>query len=397
MIARKRRLAIVATHPIQYQAVWFRALATEPTIEVDVFFCHRATREDQADAGFGVEFEWDVPLLEGYRHRFLQNVAAQPNVSTFAGMDTPEIRDFIRNGKYDAAMVLGWHHKSLWQAIRACWASHTPVMVRSDSHLHTPRSALKSAAKWLPYRWFISRLDVCMAVGTWSEQYFRHYGAWPERIVRVPHVVDPCLFEIPARALASQRGQIRRQWGLTDDVVVAVFVGKFSPWKRPMDFVEGIRQAARGGAPIAGLMVGDGELRPACGETVRASDLPVKFTGFLNQSQIVHAYVAADLLVLPSDGRETWGLVVNEAMACGLPCIVSDQVGCGPDLVVPGRNGDLFTFGNVSELADKLTWYSTRTEVLTAMAKIAYRRAQEYSPGAAVEAVLRAMDTVART
>ena len=73
------RLAIVASHPVQYQAPWFRALAEQ--VDVHVFFCHRQSAEDQARAGFGTPFEWDVPLLDGYEHSWLQNVAAAPNSS----------------------------------------------------------------------------------------------------------------------------------------------------------------------------------------------------------------------------------------------------------------------------------------------------------------------------
>ena len=78
------------------------------------------------------------------------------------------------------------------------------------------------------------------------------------------------------------------------------------------------------------------------------------WAGFLNQSQLGEAYAIADCLVLPSDWGETWGLVVNEAMATGLPCVVSDRVGCGPDLVVPGVTGDVVPFGDVPALSAAL-------------------------------------------
>src|SRR5205807_920130 len=117
--------------------------------------------------------------------------------------------------------------------------------------------------------------------------------------------------------------------------------------KRPMDFVQAVAGAARRGSPIYGLMVGDGPLRTACEVETNQRRAPVGFTGFLNQSEIVGAYAAADYLVLPSDGGETWGLVVNEAMACGLPCIVTDKVGCGPDMIVPNRTGSVYRMGDV--------------------------------------------------
>src|SRR5205823_8781762 len=85
------------------------------------------------------------------------------------------------------------------------------------------------------------------------------------------------------------------------------------------------------------------------------SSLPVaSFAGFLNQTEVSRAYVAADVLVLPSDYNETWGLVVNEAMASGLPCIISDRCGCAPDLGEHEGNS-VFQYGNVQRLADGIT------------------------------------------
>src|SRR2546422_4161720 len=144
----RKRLAILTTHPIQHHAPWFRALAAHPDLDLEVLFCHNAPPQDQAAAGFGIEFDWNVSLINGYRHRFLKNVAAQPSVAGFAGLETPEVALIIQQRGYDAVIVNGWHYKSAWQAIRACWRTKTPVMVRSDSHLHTKRSVLKRTAKW---------------------------------------------------------------------------------------------------------------------------------------------------------------------------------------------------------------------------------------------------------
>src|SRR6266568_2226352 len=103
------RLAILTTHPIQYQSPWFRALATQPEIDLEVWFCHDASSAEQARAGFSVEFDWDVSLLDGYRHRFLKNVAAKARVSTFRGLDTPEVAEIIKRERFDAVIINGWH------------------------------------------------------------------------------------------------------------------------------------------------------------------------------------------------------------------------------------------------------------------------------------------------
>jgi glycosyltransferase involved in cell wall biosynthesis len=121
----------------------------------------------------------------------------------------------------------------------------------------------------------------------------------------------------------------------------------------------------------------------------------VTFAGFVNQTEIVRAYVAADCLVLPSDTGETWGLVVNEAMASGLPAIVSDEVGCGPDLVTEDVTGSIFPMGDVDALADRLTRFAGDPAGLRGMgARARERVSSQYSVERAVAGTLAAIDAI---
>jgi glycosyltransferase involved in cell wall biosynthesis len=389
---RPIRLAVVTTHPIQYQAPWFRALAARPGIDLKVFFGHQATAREQADAGFGLEFEWDVSLLDGYQHCFMRNVATKPSLHSFGGIDNPDIKTIISQERFDAVIINGWHYKSAWQTMRACWKTRTPVMARSDSTLRTERGLARKATKLPLYRWFVPKLDACLPVGTWSRDYFLHYGARPDRIFVVPHVVDPDAFTRNTREQVPVR-ELRRQWQLDEDATVFLFAGKFVPNKRPLDFVKAISAAHDRGAQLMGLMVGDGPLRQACEEEVRTSEAPVRFAGFVNQSLMPQAYAAADVLVLPS-GDETWGMVVNEAMAGGKPCLVSDRVGCGPDLIVAGETGEIFRAGDVEHLTSLLEAYSTRRDRLMEMSAGIQRKVNGCSMDAAIEGVVRAIDSV---
>ena len=381
----------MSTHPIQYHSAWFRAMASRPGLDIHVYYCHQATPREQAGAGFGVEFDWDVPLLAGYPYTFLKNVADSPGHGRFGGFDTPEIKAIIRRREYDAMLVNGWHYKSAWQAIWACWRSKAKVMVRGDSHLHTPRGITKRAVKSFTYRRFIPRFDACLAAGQWSREYFLHYGARPERIFLVPHAIDNKRFQIDAEALEPRRSEVRKEKNLDDNAIVFMFSGKFIPKKRPMDFVCAIERAVRRNPRIEGLMVGDGPLRARCEERARERRVPIRFTGFLNQSQITKAYVVSDALVLPSDGGETWGVVVNEAMACARPCIVSDRVGCGPDLVIPQVTGSIFPLGDVDALANSMLELAGSPQRLISMGLEAQSRLKNYSIETAVDGIIQSL------
>jgi glycosyltransferase involved in cell wall biosynthesis len=201
--------------------------------------------------------------------------------------------------------------------------------------------------------------------------------------------VDNRRFERDMELLRPQREAVRRQWGIAPDATVFLFAAKFINVKRPSDFVSAVGRSASANSSIVGLMAGDGPLRAQCEQQARAAGAPVRFTGFLNQSRIPEAYAAADALVLPSE-TETWGLVVNEAMACGLPCIVSDRVGCGPDIVDRGVTGDLYPMGDVEALAARLLHHGN----LAAMGRNAQRKIESYSVEAAASAMLKAVDTV---
>jgi len=388
------KLGILATHPIQYQAPLFRSLASHPEIDLQVWYCHNASKQEQAGAGFGVEFDWDVSLTDGYNHRFLRNVASNQTVANFGGLDTPEIAEIIKSEEFDAIIINGWHYKSAWQAMRACWQTKTPVLARSDSHLRTDRGLMKKSMKRPLYRWFIPKLDACLPVGRWSRDYFLHYGACSERVFVVPHTVDDKRFASEAEHWIPKRDELRARWGLDPNATVFVFSGKFINEKRPMDFVRAVVEASRQGAKVCGLMVGDGPLRSECEALAEARSARIMFVGFLNQSEIAKAYVVSDALVLPSGG-ETWGLVVNEAMLCGRPCFVSDRVGCAPDLIVPGETGESFPVGEVQALASLMTRYAERPEELRAMGDNAERNIARCSVQAAVDGILLALGSVA--
>ena len=344
------RLGILASHPIQYQAPWFRGLAQ--VADVTVFFAHRQSAIEQAEAGFGVSFDWDVDLFAGYRHVFLQNISASPSVNDFRGCDTPEIAEIIQREKFDAFIVNGWYLKSFLQAARACRRAGTPVFIRGDSQLAMSQSWLKRLVKQLTHRLLLRRFDGFLYVGKRNAEYLEHYGARRDRMFFVPHFIDNAWFAAKAADVRGQRSVIRRDWGAGENDLVALFVGKFIEKKRPADLLRAVASDTSG--RITAVLVGSGELESDLRRQARDLGVHAVFEGFKNQSELPLYYAAADVIVLPSNGDETWGLVVNEAMACGLPAIVSRAVGCGPDLVDEDRTGYSFPLGDAEALMDRL-------------------------------------------
>jgi glycosyltransferase involved in cell wall biosynthesis len=389
------RLAVVASHPIQYQAPWFRALAS--VCDLEVLFCHRQDARGQREAGFGEDFEWDLPLLDGYPSRWLANVAAEPSVDHYRGCDTPEIDDVIASGRYDACLVSGWYLKSYIQAIRSCRRHGTPVLVRGDSQLGGPRRPLTRAAKYLPYRWLLGRVDAHLYVGAANRAYLRHYGVPEARLFFAPHFVDTAWFrrqEETARRDGTA-GLLAERLGIPVDRKVVLFVGKLIEKKRPADFVRAIGQLAHRGQSVCGVVVGSGPLAAELRALADSGQIPVHFAGFHNQTAMPACYAIADALVLPSDGRETWGLVVNEAMSCGVPAIVSDAVGSSQDLIDGELTGRRFPCGDVPALAEAIgAVLRTRQDRANDVAAALARMMETYSLERAVAGVLEAVEWV---
>jgi glycosyltransferase involved in cell wall biosynthesis len=384
------RLGILASHPIQYQAPWFRGLAQ--VADVTVFFAHRQTAAGQADAGFGVAFDWDIDLLACYRHMFLRNIASVPSVNEYGGCDTPEIAEIIPREKFDAFIVNGWYLKSFLQAAAACRRARTPVFIRGDSQFGMSPSLLKRAVKELTHRILLRRFDGFLYVGRHNAEYLAHYGAPKERMFFVPHFVDNAWFASRAAEALPQRDTLRASWGVTPDSVVALFVGKFVEKKRPSDLLQALG-AGKNPRTMA-VFVGSGELEQSLREEANALGVKVHFAGFKNQSELPGLYASADVLVLPSNAGETWGLVVNEAMACGLPAIVSDAVGCVPDLIEEHQTGFSFPLGNAHALMERLSVVKQKKQTGHDWRPALQAKLQTYSLETAVTGTMRAIDTV---
>ena len=380
------RIGFLVSHPIQYYTPIFRELAKR--CDLTVYFAHRQTAEGQAAAGFGTAFEWDIDLLSGYRSQFLTNVARRKSTDTFRGCDTPEIADEIATGGFDAFVVPGWALLSYWQAVWACRRAGVPVLCRGDSHLKGRRSALLRFAKAAIFPSLLRRFDGFLYVGQWNREYLRHYGVPANRLFFSPHCVDNDAFRAGSEAERERAGgeEAGRPGGRR-----LLFVGKLMEIKHPLDLVHAAANLRGKGMSIEAAFAGSGSLAEQLEHAARAAGVPAHFHGFVNQSKMPAVYASAEVVVLPSQA-ESWGLTVNEAMACGVPAIVSDRVGCGPDLIVPGATGATFPCGDVPALASAIEAV-LGFEVQACRQSLADRM-EVYSPARSAEGIIQGANSL---
>ena len=363
-------LAILTTHPIQYQVPLWQALARDGRVPFEVWYLTKHGIQPSRDREFGQTFSWDIDTLAGYPYRFLETVEGSTPAAFWKCRLEERLRDRLRASGATALWIQGWQVAAYWQAVREARAAGVEVWLRGESNDLAPSPLWKRGLKRMQLHWLFRRVDRFFYIGAANRRLYQKFGVTGAQLYPAPYAVDNDRFHRQAEALRPRRAELRRQWGIAEDAFCVLFCGKFIDKKRPMDLVAAARQlGAKGLLPNVHLLfAGSGtlgsELRQSC-QVVFDAEQPLaaarpdgqqhlpraSFTGFLNQTEISQAYVAADCLVLPSDHGETWGLVVNEALASGLPCLVSDACGCAEELA--GVAGS-FKLSDVSMLASKL-------------------------------------------
>jgi glycosyltransferase involved in cell wall biosynthesis len=345
------RLAVVVSHPIQYFAPLHRELARVEDIDLRVFFCCDWGLESYVDPGFGVAVKWDTPLLEGYDHEFLP-IARRPERLGFWEVDNPAVGEALDRFDPDVVQVFGYAHRTNWRVVRWARRRRKRVLYVSDSNARAESGWLRRAMKQAVVRHFYSYVDAALFVSRDNRAYHRRYGVADDRLFRwvLPIDRERLVASVPDRDEARRR--IRETYRIPADAFVAILSAKYAAHKRPLDLVAAAWDAARGGANVWSLLVGEGPERAAIEEYCRREGVTnATMTGFVNQSEIGAYYAAADVLVLPSS-YEPYGLAVSEGASFGLPALVSDQVGCigEEDVARPGINAIVFECGDRGQL-----------------------------------------------
>ncbi len=362
-----KRLAIITTHPIQYYAPLFRLLTEKNRIQVKVFYTWgEASLQNKFDPGFGKVVSWDIPLLEGYDYTFVTNVAEEPGSHHFNGIINPSLKKEIEDWQATAILVFGWSFKSHLNIIRY-FKGKIPVLFRGDSNLIDEQKgfSLKKIIRRFFLSWVYSYIDIALYVGAANKAYYIANRVPEHKLLFAPHAVDNSRFSADAENAEAQAASWRKELGIENKEVVFLYAAKLIAKKQPELLIASFLSLQIPDAQL--IVVGNGEMEIYLKEKYKAST-NIIFINFQNQSVMPVVYRLADVYVLPSKGPgETWGLAVNEAMACGRAVIVSNKVGCAIDLIKPGENGYIFEAGNFDDIRSKLDLIISRKADLKLM------------------------------
>lgn len=384
------RLAVIVSHPIQYVVPLYRQLASRGDMRVRVFFTWHDGGAPVLDKGFGKSFAWDLPLTSGYEWEVVPNRASDPGTHHFRGLQNPSLLQTVLRWKPDAVLMTGYAYQSHLMTMRGLHRRRIPVIFRGDSHL----LARQTGMRWWIKRQLLRRVyrwtAACLYVGVHNRAYYRAFGVEEQRLYFCPHSIDVPRFAAPAEALEQQAWEWRRELGIGDDRVVLLFVGKLEDKKRVvplMKAVEGMKNAN-----VMLVVVGDGERGEDVKALARAAPDRFRVLPFQNQSRMPLVYRLGEVCILPSGtNSETWGLAVNEAFACGRPAIVSDLVGCGPDLIRAGKTGEVFPVDDWEAFAAKVAQLTENRATLKLMGQHAREMAAEFTISRTEDGLVKAL------
>lgn len=379
---KKNRIAIITTHPIQYNAPLFKLLAETGRIQLKVFYTWSQSQSGKLyDPGFAKARAWDIPLLEGYDYDFVENTAKDPGSHHFRGIINPDLIQRIKIYNPDAILIYGWSFHSHLKALRH-FKGKIPVLFRGDSTLlnETSKLSFKKILRRLLLRWVYRHVDKAFYVGASNKQYFLASGLKTPQLIYAPHAIDNVRFMADELKYETEAIAWGRQLGILDTDIVLLFAGKIEHVKNPLFLVETFQQITNSNLKL--LIVGNGPLEADLKKKA-ANDKRIIFLDFQNQQRMPLVYRLGDVMVLPSIS-ETWGLSVNEAMACGRLVIVSDACGCYRDLIIEGKTGYVFKSNDSLDLArciklllNKNQLKNNRKEILSHISKYNFKTIAE--------------------
>ncbi|MEO7117259.1 MAG: glycosyltransferase family 4 protein [Caldimonas sp.] len=326
----------------------FKLLQERGIIRAKVFYTWgEKVLEQKYDPGFGKNIQWDIPVLDGYEYEFMENIAKDPGSHQFKGIDNPFLIESIEKWNADAVLVYGWSFKSHLKVLRY-FHGKIPVFFRGDSTLIGRRNNLKNIFKTAFLKWVYSHVDKALYVGTRNKDYFLEFGMKHDQLVFCPHAIDNTRFMVN-NGYSEKAAEWKSALNVRLLATGFLYAGKLDDNKNVRLLLETfIKVPGDNYLIIAGNGILENEFKNSF-----SSYQNIYFLPFQNQEMMPVLYRMADIFVLPSKS-ETWGLGINEAMACGRVVLVSDSCGAAKDLVREGVNGYTFQSGNGEDLSRKM-------------------------------------------
>jgi len=353
------KLAIIAHHPVQYQAGIWREVNKIKKIESEVYYCEKIGVELSREPEFDVVWKWDIDLLSGYKSKFLKNINLSIFGRIFSRINYTLPFDLYRDN-CSVILISGYEIITSWLALFSAKILGLKTVWRGEAILkNTDKDrSVKARIKKIILNMFFSQCDVVMFSCSANKDYLEYFGVEKRKLFPIYCSVDNDYFQNEKKKYTGKISEIKKETGIDDDDFVILFVGRFTERKRLIDLIEAINNIQN--QNIVLLFVGDGPLKNDMEKLSSKYIIKTIFTGFKNQSEISKYYIISNLFVIISD-MDPSPKVLNEAMNFALPVIVSNMCGTASDLVID--NGFIIETGDIDALADKIDYLNNNREL----------------------------------
>lgn len=312
---------------------------------------------------------WNLELKSGYASEVLNT---RRNLFRFFW----RVSRLLRVEKPSAVLIYGWYLPEHWMLWALCRVRGVPLVFVGETFSHGA-SRWRVRLKRILHPIFFAGVQQFISIGKKTYDFYRSFNIAGSQITQAHYCIDTTFFsQTPDKSL-GHRLEVRTELGIPQDAFVMLFVGRLFERKRPWD-IFALYRRLRQYKNLHAVFVGNGPLEKDL-KDLKGEDERVHFAGFRDQAETRAMYHASDLLVVPSE-FETWGLVINEAFASGLPALVTDTCGAANDLVLPGKTGFVYPVGNMEIAAALITPYLERPALLERLGNAASERVvREYN------------------
>ncbi len=351
-------------------------LAQRKQLDVKVFYTWSQTQSgNKYDPGFGKEVNWDIPLLEGYKYSFVNNISSSPGSHHFKGINNPTLIDEIQHWKADVILIYGWAFKSHLKAMRF-FKGKIPVLFRGDSTLIDQKPGLKKYIRNVFLKFVYSNINFAMYAGKANKAYFLAHGLKESQLFFMPHAIENERF-FCSEFIQDKANNLLQNLKIPSDAMVFLFAAKLEQKKQPDVLAKLFSEIdnIQSHLIIAGSGILENEMK------IKFTNFSnIHFVGFYNQNEMPFLYAACSVFILPSKGPgETWGLAINEAMALGKAVLVSDACGAASDLVQYSNNGFTFKKNDIADLKEKILFFIKNRDAAKIMGESSLQIIKNYT------------------